>query len=115
MPTITCRMIRGFAGVRFWMTACVSDSKALIGVDEPSARLRGSDGNEGRGMFSLAFDVPVLQLPEVLVDVAAVEQFFVPADIVDLAAFHDQDRVRRHQHREPVRDADDRSGRARCA
>src|SRR5436305_2190944 len=52
-------------------------------------------------------EVPVLLMPEAAVDVAAVEQFLVRADVVNAAALEDEDRIRIHQRGEAVRDDDE--------
>src|ERR1700720_3884810 len=49
-------------------------------------------------------EMPVLLVPEPAVDVAAVEQFLVRADVVNAAALEDEDRIRIHQRGEAVRD-----------
>src|SRR5207237_4511980 len=49
-------------------------------------------------------EVPVLLMPKAAVDVAAVEQFLVRADVVNAAALEDEDRIRIHQRGEAVRD-----------
>ena len=46
----------------------------------------------------------MLLVPEAAVDVAAVEQFLVRADVVNAAALEDEDRIRIHQRGEAVRD-----------
>ena len=42
-------------------------------------------------------DMLRLLMPEARVDLAALQEFFVPPDIVDLTALEDQDRIRGHQ------------------
>src|SRR5882757_5109189 len=100
------------------MTAATSDSKALIGAVMRSLCRCGSsapmrplglggmdDGNWAMGHAWI--DMTVLLVPHVAVDVAALHQLVVGADVVNLALLHHQDGVRRDQHREAVRDADD--------
>ena len=54
-------------------------------------------------------EMPVLLVPEPAIDVAALEQLVMPAEIVDPAAFEHQDHVGVHQHREAVRNDDERA------
>src|SRR4051794_35889401 len=90
------------------MTACVSDSKALIGaVSRSLGAGRMSEGNRGISRTWLA--VTVLSVPHVLVDIAPVQQLLMCAQVVDLALFHHQDGVGRDEHSEAVRNADDGS------
>ena len=50
--------------------------------------------------------MPVLQVPQPGIDVAALEQFGVAPDVVNRAAFEHEDLVRRHQRGQAVRDDD---------
>src|SRR5262249_47030506 len=49
----------------------------------------------------------ILGLPKMSVDVATLEEFLVPPDVVNLATFEDEDRIGRNEHREAMRDRDD--------
>src|SRR5216684_3837413 len=100
------------------MIAATSDSKALIGAvmrsrcrygsSPPIRPLRLGGMDDGNWAMGLAWiDMTVLLVPHVAVDVAALHQLGVGADVVDLALLHDEDGVGGDQHREAVRDADD--------
>src|SRR5271166_3620813 len=52
----------------------------------------------------------VLLVPEPAIDIAALEQLVVPADVVDPAAVEHEDRIGRHQHRQAVREDDEGAG-----
>src|ERR1700722_4099194 len=54
-------------------------------------------------------EVLVLLVPQIAVDVAAVDELAMGADVVDLAAFEHEDRVGVHQRRQPVRHYDQRA------
>src|SRR5260221_1845217 len=88
------------------MTACVSDSKALTRAATWRLGPCGTSDAE-LDMRSASINVAVLRVPEMLVDVAAMQQLVVRADVVDLPALEHQDGMRRHQHRKTMRDADD--------
>src|SRR5579859_862194 len=90
------------------MTACVSDSKALIGAESKSRSLAGrrkSDGAEG--MRCLWLNMAVLGVPHMFVDIAAMQQFVMRTDVVDPSLLHHENGVGGHQHRQSVRYAND--------
>src|ERR1700733_12819685 len=89
------------------MIAAVSDwktrtSRPGVTSSRPApGRLEGNNFMRRPGC-----EVLMLLVPKVAVDVAALDQLGMAADVVDLAALQHEDRVRVDQRRQPMRDDD---------
>src|SRR6202043_1890693 len=104
-PTRTQRVARPPAGSVASRVSSESDWKSRTGFSGPALLRRGRERNDFMRRRP-GDEVPVLLVPEPAVDVAAVKQFVVRADVVNPSAFEDEDRVGVHQREKAVRDDD---------
>src|SRR6266853_1187688 len=85
------------------MISAVSDWNSRT-IWSGEALLRSPSERNDLMRYRPGLEVPVLQMPQPGIDVAALEQLLMRADVVHGAAFEHDDRVRRNQSGETVRD-----------
>src|SRR3954452_5978679 len=107
-PVRTYTVARTPAGSGVSRISAVSDWKSRTRLSGAGSLRRARERNDFMRRRP-GDEVPVLLVPEAAVDVAAVEQFLVRADVVNAAAFEDEDRVGVHQRGKAVRDDDQRA------